>query len=92
MKEILPLAVTLFLVIDILGAIPLLLVLLRNEVNPQKLIRREFLIALGIMLFFAIAGSTVLGFMGLGLYSIQISGGIILFLIALQMLFPRSNI
>ncbi len=75
---------------DSVGNIPIFLSVLK-ETSPKRhpwIIFRELLIALGIILFFYFLGGQLLDFMDIQEHSIMISGGIILFLIALKMVFP----
>ncbi len=90
---ILSAAVTFFLIMDPLGNIPVFLSTLQN-VDPKRrtfVIIRETLIALVVMLLFLFVGQYLLDFLGLRQESISIAGGIILFLIALKMIFPIKN-
>lgn len=85
--------VTLFLVMDPLGNVPMFLALLK-DLEPKRrrrVIVREMLIALLIMAIFLFFGSTVLGFLGLKPETISIAGGIVLFLIAIRMVFPQEG-
>lgn len=85
--------VTLFLVMDPLGNVPMFLALLK-DMEPKrrrKVIVREMLIALLIMAIFLFFGSAVLGFLGLKPETISIAGGIVLFLIAIRMVFPQEG-
>ena len=88
------LAIVLFLMIDIIGAIPLVFNLVEGfEPRKQlKIVLRELLLGLGLMVGFCFGGHAILEHLGLGLHSIQISGGVILFLLALQMLFKKGEI
>ncbi len=52
---------------------------------------RELLIALILMLIFLFAGEKILLFLNLRTETVSISGGIILFLIAIRMIFPSSE-
>jgi len=52
---------------------------------------RELLIALALMLIFLFAGEKILSFLNLRTESVSISGGIILFLIAIKMIFPGKE-
>ena len=91
--KILSLSFTLFLLMDSLGNIPLFMAILKN-VNPKRqrqIIVRELLIALGIIILFALIGDVFLSFLNVHHYTIQIAGGIILFLIALKMIFPQHD-
>ncbi len=83
---------TFFLLMDGLGNIPLFLSLLRS-VPPKrikKIILREAVIALLVMLLFSLCGQFVLHHLGIQNQSIQIAGGIILFIIALKMIFTNE--
>lgn len=83
----------LFFIFDPLGNIPIFANALKT-VNPQrrwKIIVREHIIGLSILLLFMFAGQTFLSALGLTTTSLQITGGIILFLIAIKMIFPTSE-
>lgn len=82
--------ITLLLVMDPLGNVPIFLSVLKDVEGRRRywVIFRELLIALGVLLLFLYGGSTVLEAMGLRQESISIGGAIILFLIALRMIFP----
>jgi len=81
---------TLFLVMDPLGNVPIFLAVLK-DVDPgrrQWVIARELLIALVVLLVFLYGGGQLLDLLGLRQESISIAGAIILFLIAIRMIFP----
>lgn len=86
-------ATVLFLVMDPLGNIPLFLSLLKNveESRRRKIILRELLIALAILMFFLFFGQQLLDFLHLEQDSVRLAGGIVLFIIALKMIFPKKN-
>lgn len=86
-------AILIFLVMDPLGNIPMFLVILKNvkKEKRKKIIMRELLIALLIMIFLLFGGRYILEFLGLSETSLRISGGIILFLIAIKMIFSGSD-
>lgn len=82
--------ITLLLVMDPLGNVPVFIAVLK-DVDPKRrqwVLARELVIALVVLLIFLFAGSTALDMMGLRQESISIAGAIILFLIALRMIFP----
>ena len=84
--------VTLFLVLDPLGNIPLFLSVLKT-VSPErrrKVLVREIAIAYLVLLLILFLGSYALQFLHLDPEAISIAGGIVLFLIALRMIFPRE--
>jgi multiple antibiotic resistance protein len=86
-------AVMLFLIMDPLGNLPIFASILRH-IDPKKRRRvliRELLFALIIMLSFLYAGEAILNFLNLRSESVSIAGGIILFLIAIKMIFPSPG-
>jgi multiple antibiotic resistance protein len=87
-------AVMLFLILDPLGNIPVFHALLAPLPEPQrrKVILRELLIALTVLLTLLFAGQAILRVLGLQPSSLSIAGGVILFLIALNMVFPAKGI
>lgn len=86
-------ALLLFLVIDPFGNIPFFITALKNvETHRQKrIIIRELLIALFTLVLFLFAGQYILKFLQISEPSLTISGGIILFLIAIRMIFPSGK-
>jgi multiple antibiotic resistance protein len=85
--------VTLALVMDPLGNVPLFLSVLKDVPQERrfKVILRELVIALAVMLLFLFAGEKVLNLLGLQQEAIAIAGAIILFLIAIRMIFPSPH-
>jgi len=91
--DIISAATLLFLVMDPLGNVPVFLSVL-DDVAPERRTRvlvRELLLALVVLVLFLFFGQYVLGFLQLSEHSIRIAGGIILFLIALKMVFPVAR-
>src|SRR5690349_14490680 len=86
-------AVTLFLVMDPLGNIPAFAAALK-QVPParrQRVLVRELLIALLVLVACLLVGQPLLAWLRLEPRSISIAGGIVLFLIALRMIFPSEG-
>jgi multiple antibiotic resistance protein len=86
-------AVLLFLVMDPLGNVPFFLSTLR-QVDPgrvRRVIVRELLIALGVLVFFLFAGRYVLAVLQISEPALSLAGGVILLLIALRMIFPSGE-
>lgn len=90
MDQLITATFTLILVMDPLGNVPLFVSLVKSipEERRNKVLIREFLIALLIMGVFLLAGDAFLGVFGLSSESLSIAGGIVLFIIALRMIFP----
>jgi multiple antibiotic resistance protein len=82
--------ITLVFVMDPVGNIPLFLSVLKDvdAKRRQWIIFRELMIALVILLIFLYGGDVLLNMLGLRQESISIAGAIILFLIAVRMIFP----
>jgi multiple antibiotic resistance protein len=84
---------TAFTIIDPIGMIPLTLGSTAH-VAPGKRLRiidTAVLVAAGIMLFMALVGPVLLRSLGITLPAFRISGGILLFMIAIDMLFARPT-
>ncbi|BBF86933.1 multiple antibiotic resistance protein marC [Aquitalea magnusonii] len=85
--------VLLILITDPLGNIPLFISALK-QVKPErrkKVVYRECLIAFLVLLTFMFFGRNFLDVMHLTDQSMQVAGGVILFLIALKMIFPSEG-
>ncbi|WP_319416242.1 MarC family protein [Marispirochaeta aestuarii] len=85
-------AITLLLVMDPFGNIPAFLALLSN-MDPgrrRRVILRELIIALAILIIFLLFGGYILKGMHISEPALSIAGGLILFLIALKMIFPET--
>jgi MarC family membrane protein len=77
---------------DPLGNIPLFLSALKG-VAPErrvKVIIRELLIALLVMVIFLFSGQAFLSALNISESALTVTGGVILFLIALKMIFPQD--
>lgn len=81
--------VTLFLVIDALGNVPVYLSLMKKYDKKKRLrvALRELIFALIIMVLFNYLGEVLLSLLGITKSTVQIGGGIILFLIAIRLIF-----
>jgi multiple antibiotic resistance protein len=85
--------VTLFLVMDPLGNVPVFLSVLK-AVDPRRrrvVLLREIAIAYVLLVVFLLIGGSLLRFLGLEPEAVGIAGGIVLFLIALRMIFPAAG-
>ena len=92
--NILSVSVTLFLIMDPFGNIPVFLPILRRvpEHRRRAVLVRELLLALVVIVAFIFGGRYVMSFLGLREEAVSIAGGIILFLIALRMVFPSGKV
>ncbi|MBE2262324.1 MAG: MarC family protein [Burkholderiaceae bacterium] len=85
--------ILLLLITDPLGNIPIFANALRGVPVQRRprVILREVLIAFGLLLTFMFVGDAFLRLMNLSDLSLQIAGGVVLFLIALRMIFPSPQ-
>ena len=85
--------VLLFFVMDAFGNIPLFLAALAPVASGRRrrVVARELGIALAVLVAFLFAGPQILHGLGISQASLSIAGGIILFLIALRMIFPQQH-
>lgn len=93
MTNFLASTLTLFFVIDAFGIVPTYLSFVQKlPRKEQRMIAvRELLFALGIMIIFHYVGHFLLNLIGATQTTVQISGGIILFLIAVRMIFASDT-
>ena len=86
-------ALLLFLVMDPMGNVPFFIAALKN-VDParqRRVVIRELLIALAVMVLFLFAGRYGLKLLQISEPALTVAGGVLLFLIALRMVFPSNE-
>jgi multiple antibiotic resistance protein len=91
--EILAAATMLFLIMDPLGNLPIYMSVLKT-IDPKRrrrVIIRELLFALIILMVFLHSGQYLLDFLKIEQETVSIAGGIILFIIAIRMIFPQPG-
>ena len=88
--EIFGIAALIFLVTDPFGNIAIIIAALKNVPAKRRLwvAARELLFALALLLLFLTFGDKVLSALGLSREATAIAGGIILFVIAMRLIFP----
>jgi multiple antibiotic resistance protein len=85
--------ILLWAVIDPIGTVPVYISATRQHTDEDRrwIALRASLVAAGILLFFIVVGEPMLAAMGVPIQAFQISGGIVLFLFALTMIFGESK-
>jgi len=85
--------VTILVVVDPPGVVPIYVALTKSELPARRraILTRAVLIAFGVALFFLIAGRAVLSYLGVTVHAFSISGGILLFVAAMPMLFGQRG-
>lgn len=85
--------ILLVLITDPLGNIPFFISALKN-VRPERrriVVARECLIAFAALLLFLVAGRPILRLLHLSEDALRVSGGVVLLLIAIRMIFPERG-
>src|SRR5262245_11710036 len=92
-SEFLSAVILLTLVVDPFGNVPLVNAMLSGVPSPRRraVILRECAIAFAILLGFMLSGRAVLDLMRLSESSLSIAGGVILFMIAIRMVFAHPE-
>jgi multiple antibiotic resistance protein len=85
--------VTLLVTLDPVALAPIFVSLTRgmNASERRRVAVRASLIAFGILAFFGLGGEILLRLLGVGIPAFRISGGLLLFWIAFEMVFERRN-
>ncbi len=91
--SLISIATSLFFVLNSLGNVPFFVGILSgySAKRQRKIIVREMLIALFILLLFNFFGENILSVIGIDRYAMGIAGGTLLFLISLTMIFPKAK-
>lgn len=94
MDLILATTVILLIVLDPFGNLAVFNAVLSSQPEEKRrgIIIRELTIALMVLMLFLFFGGALLDFLGLQQSSLRISGGIILFLVSLGMVFPSKSV
>jgi multiple antibiotic resistance protein len=92
--SILTLALTMFLVANPVGNSPTIIALVKDFTfeHQKRIVFREAMIALFLALFFQFFGEYFLRLLNVNDFALTLTGGIVLFMVAMQMLFhPPEN-
>jgi multiple antibiotic resistance protein len=85
--------VTLLVIIDPPGMVPIFLALTRAMPKRER-VRAAWMavgLAAGVIVVFAVAGQQILSYLGIDLPALQAAGGLLLLLVALELLTGRSD-
>lgn len=85
--------VTLWVVIDPIGTIPVFIAVTAGMTAQARraTARTAVLVSMGVLLFFLVFGQLLIDALGISLLSFQVAGGIVLFLFALTMIFGEPK-
>jgi len=83
--------VTLFVIIDPIGLLPIFISLSAGATNAyrRRMAIRSVIFGAGILLFFALVGHDFLSLLGIDMSAFRIAGGVMLFTIAMEMVFEK---
>ncbi|HEV3356890.1 MAG TPA: MarC family protein [Pseudonocardiaceae bacterium] len=85
--------ITLVVIMDPPGTIPVFLGLVgrKSQAARARAARQGVLVSLGVITLFAVAGNAILSYLGIGIPALQGAGGLLLLLIALDLLTGKGN-
>ena len=85
--------VTLFVIMDPPGTVPIFLALTSSMTSKQRVraARQAVLVAFGVIVAFAVFGQQLLAYLHISLPALQCAGGLLLLLVALELLTGRSE-
>ena len=91
--QLTPVFISLLVVIDPIGMAPIFLALTRggSAGYRRRMALKGVALATAILLFFVFTGDTLLRFLGISLPAFKITGGVLLFLLAIDMVFARQS-
>lgn len=80
--------IAVFVLADAVGNIPIVLVLTKGMMPEErnKVIDKAIIVAIAVLLLFAFGGQIILNYLEISIGSLRVAGGLLLLLIALQML------
>lgn len=83
----------LFIIVDPIANVPIFLSLLENFSPKSRgsIVKKAVLIATVVLLVFTLTGRIIFEYFGIQMYSFKIAGGLLLFIIALEMLFGMRS-
>lgn len=85
--------VQLFIIVDPLAGIPIFLSITPDKTKTERqiLARRGCIVAFFVIVFFLVAGSRILSYLGITTSAVIICGGILLFVISLELLYGKAS-
>ncbi|MCD4844187.1 MAG: MarC family protein [Methanosarcinales archaeon] len=83
--------ITLFIIVDPIVNVPVFMAILANHSknDRKKMVKQAVIIAAVVLMIFTLAGDVIFGYLNIKMYSFRIAGGLLLFIISIEMLFGR---
>jgi multiple antibiotic resistance protein len=85
--------IQLFIIVDPLTGIPIFLAITpgKTKLERRAMAQRSCIIAFLVIVFFLVAGAAILDYFGITTSAVRICGGILLFIISLELLYGRAT-
>ena len=88
--------ITFFIIVDPIVNVPLFRAFLSDfdQKTRRNMVKKAVIVAAAVLVVFTLAGNTIFHFLGIEMYSFRIAGGVILLIIAIEMLLgmrPRTK-
>ena len=83
--------ITFFIIVDPIVNVPLFRAFLSDldQNTRRNMVKKAVIVAAAVLVIFTLAGNTIFHFLGIEMYSFRIAGGIILLIIAVEMLLGK---
>ncbi len=83
--------ITFFIIVDPIVNVPLFRAFLSDfdQKTRRNMVKKAIIVAAAVLVIFTLAGNTIFHFLGIEMYSFRIAGGIILLIIAIEMLLGK---
>ena len=83
--------ITFFIIVDPIVNVPLFRAFLSDldQKTRRNMVKKSVIVAASVLVVFTLAGNTIFHYLGIEMYSFRIAGGIILLIIAIEMLLGR---
>lgn len=84
--------ITLFIIVDPIVMVPIFRGLLADysKKNRASMVKKAVVIAAVVLIIFTLSGNVIFKYLGIEMYSFRIAGGILLFIVSLEMLFGKK--
>ena len=83
--------ITLFIIVDPVVNVPVFMTILAdfNKKRRREMVKKAVIVAAFVLIIFTFLGNTIFRYLSIEMYSFRIAGGILLFIISIEMLFGR---
>lgn len=84
--------ITLFIIVDPIVNVPLFMAILADVDSKKRklMVKKAVVIAAVVLVIFTLTGNAIFRYLGIEMYSFRIAGGILLFIVSLEMLFGKK--